>query len=74
MAEANDYQERQGTYVGPLWQLKGKIAQVRCYPSGQVLARFGSDAPGYDAGFYTFNQNAFDLDKPVDWSGGEDLG
>lgn len=80
--QPTDYQVRVGTYKGRLWQLKGLTANCWCYPSGVCLALFdkpAKDAPGgdnltgYELSRHQFNTADFDLDKPVDFSGGEDL-
>jgi hypothetical protein len=70
----HDTQSRTGTYTGALWQLKGKTADLICYPTGQCLAQFHERETGYGDGKHAFNTGAFDLDEPLDWSGGEDLG
>lgn len=72
-AQPGDYEDRKGTYTGPLPLLKGKTAELICYPSGQCLATFHDVATGYGFGLHAFSTSNFELDTPVDWDQGQGL-
>jgi hypothetical protein len=72
-SQPTDYQVRVGTYKGRVHQLKGLTANCWCYPTGVCLALFDRQDSGYADTRHQFNTADFDLDVPVDFSGGEDL-
>lgn len=72
--QPGDTESRHGTYVGPLPLLKGKTADLICYPSGQCLAQFDDVATGYGFGRHAFSTSNFELDAPIDWNEGQGLG
>lgn len=69
-----EYEKRRGTYVGPLPLLKGKEADLECYPSGQCLATFDDVATGYGQSKHAFSTSNFTLDREIDWNEGQGLG
>lgn len=74
MTQPTDTESRKGVYTGPLPLLKGKTADLECYPSGQCLAQFDDVATGYGNSRHAFSTSNFDLDRPVDWNEGQGLG
>lgn len=74
MSQPTDTESRKGTYVGPLPLLKGKTAELECYPSGQCLATFDDPATGYGNSKHAFSTANFELDAPINWDEGQGLG
>lgn len=73
MTQPTDTEHRKGTYTGPLPLLKGKTADLICYPSGQVLAQFDDVSTGYGTTRHNFNVQHFELDRPINWDEGQGL-
>lgn len=74
MTAAHDNEKRKGTYTGPMPLLKGKVADLICYPSGQCLATFEDVSTGYGNAKHSFSTSNFELDAPINWDEGQGLG